>query len=468
MMMHLHTKTLIVAAVVATPLFFWSARAAALTPLELLGKNIFFDRISIPGNAQACASCHDPAKGWILPDAAINRSTVVAPGAKPHAVGNIKPPSNAYASFSPPFRSGNFGSIPPWEGGNFWDGRAEGCGARGGPCPVASPVGVVSDTITPLDLPLAKRADYDEYLGPTADQALNPFPNDVEQDIREQNVCQQVKTAKYKDLYEQAFGEAIDCSPNPKADPAYKTSHKRLAVALAAWQASDDVNSFSSKRDDALGADRDGKFPLDAFTPQENFGHDLFHGRNDSGQNTGGPGGQPKQARCIVCHNGVPQGQPADPTGEAPQQLYTDFRYHHIGVPFNREIPGVAKGEKTGLTAHVTNIAPGTFKTPTLRNVAKGLSATFTKAYTHNGWFKSLESLVHFYNTRDVLTKCEALTPPILNATEKEALQNNCWPAPEFPNPPTVIGNLMLTPGEEAALVAYLKTLTDQHTPTTP
>jgi cytochrome c peroxidase len=164
----------------------------------------------------------------------------------------------------------------------------------------------------------------------------------------------------------------------------------------------------------------------------------------------------------------VPQGQPADPTGEAPQQLYTDFRYHHIGVPFNREIPGVAKGEKTGLTAHVTNIEPGTFKTPTLRNVAKGLSATFTKAYTHNGWFKSLESLVHFYNTRDVLTKCEALTPPILNATEKEALQNNCWPAPEFPNPPRVIGNLTLTPEEEAALVAYLKTLTDQHTPTTP
>ena len=112
-------------------------------------------------------------------------------------------------------------------------------------------------------------------------------------------------------------------------------------------------------------------------------------------------------------------------------------------------------------------VTPGEFKTPTLRNVAKGLSANFTKAYTHNGWFKSLESLVHFYNTRDVLDRCEALR--ITNATEKEALQNNCWPAPEFPNPARgVIGNLELTPEEEAAIVAYLKTLTDKHTPTKP
>jgi cytochrome c peroxidase len=163
----------------------------------------------------------------------------------------------------------------------------------------------------------------------------------------------------------------------------------------------------------------------------------------------------------------VPQGQASDPTGEAPQQLYTDNRYHHIGVPFNRQIPGVAKGEKTGLAAHVPDVRPGEFRTPTLRNVAKGLSADFTKAFTHNGWFKSLESLVHFYNTRDVLDTCEELGIP--NATAPEALENNCWPTPEFPNPVRgIVGNLGLTLEEEAALVAYLKTLTDEHTPTKP
>ena len=377
-----------------------STRAVALEPIELLGKNIFFDKISVPGNKQACASCHDPAKGWILPNSAINSSTVVAPGAKPHAIGSLKPPSNAYASFSPPFEDRNAGSTPPiWAGGNFWDGRAEGCGATDGPCPKGD--GAVSETITLSDLPVSKQAAYQEYLGPTADQALNPFPNDVEQNIREKNTCQRVKTAKYQHLYEQAFGEAIDCSPNPKDAPAYQTSFKRLALALAAWQASGDVNSFSSKRDDALLNDDDGKFPLDGFTDQENFGRDLFYGQNDSGFNTGGPDGAPKQARCNACHNGVPEGQPADSSGEGELQLYTDFRYRHIGVPFNRQIPGVAKGEKTGLRAHVTNVAPGQFKTPTLRNVATGLSANFTKAYTHNGWFKSLESLVHFYKARN-------------------------------------------------------------------
>ena len=115
-------------------------------------------------------------------------------------------------------------------------------------------------------------------------------------------------------------------------------------------------------------------------------------------------------------------------------------------------------------------MATGHFRTPTLRNVGKGASASFTKAYTHNGWFKSLKSLVHFYNTRDLLTKCDELIPPISNATEKEALANNCWPRPEFPATAAagIIGNLGLSGAEEDALVAYMETLTDQHTPAKP
>lgn len=507
--------------------------AEELTPIEKLGKYVFFDNISIPGNKQGCYSCHDPAKGGILPNSSINKTTVVAPGAVPHALGNIKPPPNNYASFSPPFRFGNFGRIPTWEGGNFWDGRAEGCGATGGPCPTANPAVNVSETITAGDIPLSKQPpavpqgsadDYTKYLGPTADQALNPFPNAVEQNIREKNVCQRIKTAKYKKLYESAFGEVIDCSPDPQLpveQRAYHNSFKLIALSLAAWQASTDLNSFSSRRKKAIECDSDGQFPLTAdtlkcpdlsanelqrltFTTQENFGHDLFYGRNDSGLNTGGTAGRPKAARCNACHNGVPEDETPNPDnrGVALRQLYTDNRYHHIGVPFNREIPGVAIGEKTGLNAHVTknvdptgvpttDIGPGEFRTPTLLNVAKGVSGDFVKAYTHNGWFKSLESLVHFYNTRDVadipnnalgLRRCEGLG--IIDATEKEALQNNCWPVSEFPNPAVfIVGNLGLTFGvqvnnpndpaevknnEEAALVAYMKTLSDELTPTKP
>ena len=215
----------------------------------------------------------------MFPDAAVNRKAVVAPGAKPHALGNLKSPSNAYASLQPVFRPA-FGFppfLPAFGGGNFWNARAEGCGANpGSQCPVpnAGDVGAVSETITQADLPVSKQAEYAKFLGPTADQALNPFPRGVEQNAGEKKVCTQVKTAKYKSLYDQAYGEPIDCR-----DPAVHTSFKRLAVALAAWQKSADVVSFSSKRDKALAADADGQFPLDGLTPQENLGHDLFYGR---------------------------------------------------------------------------------------------------------------------------------------------------------------------------------------------
>jgi len=65
----------------------------------------------------------------------------------------------------------------------------------------------------------------------------------------------------------------------------------------------------------------------------------------------------------------------------------------------------------------------------------------FVQAYGHNGYFKSLEEIVHFYNTRDV----------------------GMWPEPEVPMNVNSdeLGNLGLTADEEAAIVAFLGTLTD-------
>ena len=99
----------------------------------------------------------------------------------------------------------------------------------------------------------------------------------------------------------------------------------------------------------------------------------------------------------------------------------------------------------------------GKEKVPTLRNVDKRPSPHFVKAYTHNGYFKSLAALVHFYNTRDVLPRCSH------NVPERLALAARCWPEPEVPqNLNTVeVGNLHLSPVEEAALVAFLQTLSD-------
>ena len=62
--------------------------------------------------------------------------------------------------------------------------------------------------------------------------------------------------------------------------------------------------------------------------------------------------------------------------------------------------------------------------------------------YGHNGYFKSLEEIVHFYNTRDV---------------------DPAWPEPEMGENVNTeeMGDLGLTPEEEAAIVAFMKTLTD-------
>jgi cytochrome c peroxidase len=102
----------------------------------------------------------------------------------------------------------------------------------------------------------------------------------------------------------------------------------------------------------------------------------------------------------------------------------------------------------------------GKHKVPTARNVALGPEALI-KAYGHNGYFKSLWGIVHFYNTRDVLDRCPG------DYTEAEALAANCWPAPEVAeNVNTAeLGNLGLSRADEDAIVAFLKTLSDGYEP---
>ena len=99
----------------------------------------------------------------------------------------------------------------------------------------------------------------------------------------------------------------------------------------------------------------------------------------------------------------------------------------------------------------------GQHKVPTLRNVDRRPSPTDVKAFGHNGYFKSLEQIVHFYNTRDVKPTCPS------RYTAAEAMAADCWPAPEVAmNVNTAeLGNLRLSPGDEAALVAFMRTLSD-------
>jgi cytochrome c peroxidase len=146
------------------------------------------------------------------------------------------------------------------------------------------------------------------------------------------------------------------------------------------------------------------------------------------------------------------------------------LRRELFGPPRHRGLPAKSSGGK-GVGEFLRNpqlnpnsdwarLAPqfdGKFQVSALRNVDKRPRPDFVKAYMHNGYFKSLKEVVHFYNTRDALPRCRHGAPG-----EKAT----CWPAPEFPqNMDKTIGNLRLTDEQENQIVAFLKTLTDGYKP---
>jgi cytochrome c peroxidase len=300
----------------------------------------------------------------------------------------------------------------------------------------------------------------------------------------------------------------------------FEIAFKRLMLAVGAYEHSSDMNSFSSKRDNALRAElactdnefsdyydpkvckhenylnSPGKFPLVGLTDQENLGHDLFYNNpvrftlEDGTRETYVPFPDLPQAKCSECHSDTPRAATPEGINDGSELLQTYSRndFHNLSIPPNPEIPG--NPIVTGVSARGIDTRDGFFRTPTVRNVDKRKDKDFIKAYMHNGWFKSLESVVHFYNTAFLgdsrtpyeettaaefgIKRCEEVMKPNEiedGVTEKEALANNCWPAPEFVGGspiPFLLGDLHLSLEEEAALVAYLKTLSDEYTPQAP
>jgi hypothetical protein len=179
-------------------------------------------------------------------------------------------------------------------------------------------------------------------------------------------------------------------------------------------------------------------------TEEEEWGLELFEGKG----------------MCSACHPSEP-----GPGGEPP--LFTDFSFDNLGVPKNPDNPWYDMDEvflddgtpinplgdtwvDPGLGGFLQTRPEwlglagenmGKHKVPTLRNVDKRPGKGFGKAYTHNGFFKSLKDIVHFYNTRDV----------------------EFWPPPEVAMNVNTdeLGDLGLTDAEEDAIVAFMATLSD-------
>lgn len=391
----------------------WSTSTPPPPQMVELGDMIFSDQnLSLRRN-QSCASCHDARFGFTAPSSAINAHGAVMAGSVPTRFGNRRPPSAAYAAFSPVlFFDDEDGA---WVGGNFWDGRAT--GARLG--------------------------------NPAAEQALGPFLNPVEMALPDAAcVVYRISQSRYAGLWRASWGNSISAINFPAASrmaelcgregtvvPLSPTDRQqlmkeydRVGYSIAAFEASSRVSPFNSKFDQVMrGAAR--------FTQDEMAGLALYNGK----------------ANCAACH-------PID----GQRAMLTDFTFDNLGVPANPENPATIAGgfRDFGLGGFLRDgDFYGAHKVPTLRNLDKRPSPVMVKSFMHNGVFKSIEQVVHFYNTRDVLPRCAAGIGP-----NDPRFGTTCWPRPEVADNVNgdELGNLGLTPSEERMLVRFLRTLNDR------
>ncbi len=312
--------------------------AGELSPLESLGKKLFFDTNLSKPVGQSCASCHAPEAGFTGPDSSINKASGIYPGAAPGRAGNRKPPTVAYLAACPP-RSYD-AKDETFVGGQFWDGRAN-------------------------DL---------------VEQAKGPFLNPLEMNNASAwDVVRKVQEAEYRPLFDRVYGPAALKIDATQADRAFH----QIAQAIAAYETSREVNPFSSKYDAYLA----GRVQL---SPAEKRGLDLFAGKANCTachpHQRGEDGSPPLFTDFTYDNVGVPR-NPANPFLRQPAVFNAAGpQYRDLGL-----------GEIVKDPAH-----DGKVKVPTLRNVSKKPHPEFVKAFLHNGVFKSVHAVVRFYNVRDV------------------------------------------------------------------
>ncbi len=343
-----------------------------------LGELLFFDTILSKNGTQACATCHDPANGFVdqrndSPDNAVSL------GDDGFSLGDRNAPTASYARLSPPFGKNADGV---YLGGQFWDGRA----------------------------------------ATLADQAAGPPLNPIEMGMADEAavVARLAADDTYSSLFKALYGDDVFADP--------KRAYQAMTEAIAAFEQTDQFAPFDSKYDRYLR----GEEPL---TEQEELGMTLFF----SNQFT----------NCNLCHQ-------LKQLGGSAGETFTNYQYHNIGVPTNKAVRaanGMAMDHQDlGLFENPAIDDPaqkGKFKTPGLRNIA------VTGPYMHNGVFTDLETVIRFYNKYNTKAEAAQINPE----TGKQ------WADPE------VADNISFKELEEgpalddmriAALVAFLKTLTDR------
>jgi cytochrome c peroxidase len=210
------------------------------------------------------------------------------------------------------------------------------------------------------------------------DQALQPFINPVEHGLKNYDPILEIvrEDPEYAKAFKEVFGKTGE-----------DITMREVVLAIASFERT--VISGNSPFDRYFFGREE-----DALTEQQVRGFDLFV----------------NQGRCVSCH-----------VVEQTQALFTDNRFHNIGVGINNIQADVPKLAGNFLAADMTLSEVdvevltdaktselgrfaishgfddlGSFKTPTLRNVA------VTAPYMHDGSIETLKDVVIHYNNGGV------------------------------------------------------------------
>ena len=342
--------------------------AAELSAVAQLGRKMFFDPSLSSSGQLSCASCHSPTAAYGPP----NDLAVQFGGPDMKHAGIRAVPSLRYLEHTPTFSIG-----PNQEMADNDPVPLE----TGAPAAATQPGTTKVSTVAKADPNSAARAaaeanvpqgglDWDGRADTFQGQALGPLldPNEMDNHSAA-DVLERLKRTAYAGDLKALFGANIFSQPQLALDEAM--------FALARFQAEEpSFHPYDSKYDAYLA----GKAELSA---AEQRGLKLFE--------------EPLKGNCSSCHLDRPSRDGIF------RPAFTDYQFEALGAPRNRDLAANRDPDfhDLGLCGPMrkdyTNAATycGLFKTPTLRNVAT------RKVFFHNGVFRSLDQVLHFYVERE-------------------------------------------------------------------
>jgi len=394
-----------------------------ISALAQLGRRMFFDP-ALSGSGQlSCSSCHSPEHAYGPPNSDL---AVQLGGLDMKHSGTRAVPSLRYLEHTPNFSIGPTSQIPDndlppptVDPEKKEQAAAIAAGAKGGAVP--------ADDKTPQG-----GMDWDGRMDTVQEQALGPLldPNEMANKDKAELLARVEKN--YGEDLKRFFGPTIFQQPD--------LALSETLFALARFQAEDpSFHPYDSKYDAYLA----GKAKL---TQAEMRGLKLFE--------------DPKKGNCSSCHI-----DKTSADGFLPP-AFTDYEFEALAAPRNKDIPanqdpnyydlGLCGPTRTDFAKSKEYC--GLFKTPSLRNVAE------KKSFFHNGYFHSLEDVMHFYVERE--TKPEKWYPKLANG---EIDKYNDIPAEYRANADIVdapfdrkLGDKpALNDAEIADVITFLKTLSD-------